>query len=48
MAELKTNDKHRLNNKPSFREPDKDSLREYSLTKYIEAAKDKPLNEFKE
>jgi hypothetical protein len=46
MAELKANDKRHSNNKPTFKQPDKDSLREDPLNKYIELAKVKPLNEF--
>jgi hypothetical protein len=41
-------DKRRLSKKPTFKEPEKDSLREYSLNRYIEAAKVKPLSDFLE
>jgi hypothetical protein len=43
---LATLDKHIVSKKTTFKEPDKDSLREDSLNRYIEAARIKPLNEF--
>jgi hypothetical protein len=39
-------DKPKRVKKPSFKKPDKESLREDSLNRYIEAAKVKPLSEF--
>lgn len=41
-------DKHNPSKASKFREPEKDSLREDSLNRYIEAAKVKPLKEFLE
>lgn len=39
-------DRRRFSKKPAFKEPDKDSLREDSLNRYIEAAKVRPLSEY--